>query len=92
MPGPHSPVIPLRRRSSAGRLISALALTLLLLCGVVATPTPVADTTAWLILAVLVGLVVASLWLRRRDRLAYERSLEQEAAARAVAEDRLAIA
>lgn len=51
-----------------------------------------ADTTAWLILAVLAGLVVASLWLRRRDRLAYERSLEQEAAARAVAEDRLAIA
>lgn len=57
-----------------------------------ATPTPVADTTAWLILAALAGLVVASLWLRRRDRLAYERSLEQEAAARAVAEDRLAIA
>ena len=44
------------------------------------------------VLLVMAGLVVASLWLRRRDRRAYERRLAQETAARAVAEDRLVIA
>ena len=37
-------------------------------------------------------LTVAALWLRRRDRCAYERRLAREAAARAVVEDRLVIA
>ena len=41
------------------------------------------------VLLVMAGLVVASLWLRRRDQRAYERRLAQETAARAVAEDRL---
>ena len=40
----------------------------------------------------LVAVMGGSLWLRRRDRLAYERALAEAAAARAVAEDRLAIA
>ena len=44
------------------------------------------------VLLVMAGLVAASLWLRRRDRRAHERRLTQETAARAVAEDRLAIA
>ena len=43
-------------------------------------------------LLVMASLVAASLWLRRRDRRAYERRLAQETAARAVAEDRLVIA
>ena len=43
-------------------------------------------------LLVMAALVVVSLWLRRRDRRAYERRLAQETAARAVAEDRLVIA
>ena len=37
-------------------------------------------------LLVMAALVVVSLWLRRRDRRAYERRLAQEIAARAVAE------
>ena len=44
------------------------------------------------VLLVMAGLVVASLWLRRRDQRAHERRLTQETAARAVAEDRLVIA
>ena len=44
------------------------------------------------LLLVMAGLVVTSLWLRRRDQRAYERRLAQETAARAVAEDRLVIA
>ncbi len=44
------------------------------------------------VLLVMAGLVVASLWLRRRDQRAHERRLAQETAARAVAEDRLVIA
>ena len=52
-------------------------------------PSPRAQMT---VLLVMVGLVAASLWLRRRDRRAYERRLTQETAARAVAEDRLVIA
>ena len=44
------------------------------------------------VLLIMAGLVVASLWLRRRDQRAYERRLAQETAARAVAEDRLVIA
>ena len=44
------------------------------------------------VLLALVGLVASTLWLRRRDRRNYERALAREAAARAVAEDRLVIA
>ena len=44
------------------------------------------------VLLVMAGLIVASLWLLRRDQRAYERRLAQETAARAVAEDRLVIA
>ncbi len=44
---------------------------------------------AW---AVLVGLTALAWWLRRRDRATFERALTREAAARAVAEDRLEIA
>ena len=44
------------------------------------------------VLLVMAGLIVASLWLLRRDQRAHERRLTQETAARAVAEDRLVIA
>lgn len=44
---------------------------------------------AWL---VVVLVVAGTLWLRRRDRLAYEDALAAESARRAVAEDRLLIA
>ena len=44
------------------------------------------------VLLVMAWLVVASLWLRRRDQRAHERRLAQESAALAVAEDRLVVA
>lgn len=50
---------------------------------------PALQAAVWIL---LMGLTAAAWWLRRRDRLAYERALADEAAARAVAEDRLAIA
>ncbi|BDA64071.1 hypothetical protein MANAM107_09050 [Actinomyces capricornis] len=57
----------------------------------VAVPATTPHYLPMLVLAGLACLVVLTMWLRRRDRLAYERSLAREAAARAVAEDRLAI-
>ncbi len=55
------------------------------------SPTPPPPVRAG-VLAVVAGLVVSALWLRRRDRRSYERALTREVAARAVAEDRLVIA
>ncbi len=55
------------------------------------SPTPPLPARAGT-LAAIAGLVVAALWLRRRDRRNYERALAHEAAGRAVAEDRLVIA
>lgn len=55
----------------------------------------VPDPALWVRLAwwaLLILVMGGALWLRRRDRLAYERALAQAAAAQAVAQDRLAIA
>ncbi|MBO3725057.1 two-component sensor histidine kinase [Actinomyces bowdenii] len=72
--------------------ITVVTTLLIGLCGSVAVPVTGPRYVPMLVLAGLVGLVVATMWLRRRDRVAYEQSLAREAAARAVAEDRLAIA
>ena len=80
------------RHSTLGRVITGLmAFTVLwgLFVGVHPQPSP---RVQMVMLLVMAGLVVASLWLRRRDQRAYERRLAQETAARAVAEDRLVIA
>lgn len=61
----------------------------IMVVGVSPTPTPPVRAG---VLAVVAGLVVSALWLRRRDRRGYERALTREVAARAVAEDRLVIA
>ena len=61
----------------------------IMVVGVSPTPTPPVRAG---VLAVVAGLVVSALWLRRRDRRGYERALAREVAARAVAEDRLVIA
>ena len=61
----------------------------IMVVGVSPTPTPPVRAG---VLAVVAGLVVSALWLRRRDRRSYERALTREVAARAVAEDRLVIA
>lgn len=61
----------------------------IMVVGVSPTPTPPVRAG---VLAVVAGLVVSALWLRRRDRRSYERALAREVAARAVAEDRLVIA
>lgn len=55
----------------------------------------VPDPALWVRLAwwaLLILVMGGALWLRRRDRLAYERALAQAAADQAVAQDRLAIA
>lgn len=72
-------------------MVTVFSIALLLLLGVA----PGGGQAAWtwvLAWAVLVALVAALLWLRRRDRLAYEAALTEQAARTAVAEDRLAIA
>ena len=60
-----------------------------LFVGVYPQPSPRVQMVMLLAMALL---TVAALWLRRRDRCAYERRLAREAAARAVVEDRLVIA
>ena len=60
-----------------------------LFVGVHPQPSPRVQMVMLLAMALL---TVAALWLRRRDRCAYERRLAREAAARAVVEDRLVIA
>ena len=60
-----------------------------LFVGVHPQPSPRVQMVMLLAMALL---TVAALWLRRRDRRAYERRLAREAAARAVVEDRLVIA
>lgn len=56
-------------------------------CTLVAVPV---TTPHYQPMRILMGLMVLTMWLRRRDRLAYERSLAQEAAARAGQDDRQA--
>ena len=88
MPAPDVPP----RHSTLGRVITGLmAFTVLwgLFVGVHPQPSPRVQMVMLLAMALL---TVAALWLRRRDRRAYERRLAQETAARAVAEDRLVIA
>ncbi|WP_261799089.1 histidine kinase dimerization/phosphoacceptor domain-containing protein [Actinomyces ruminicola] len=88
----HSARAP-RRHSAAGRVAVACAL-LFLVASLAATadsgaPRTATRTVVWGVLVCLTG---AAWWLRRRDRAAFERALAREAAARAVAEDRLEIA
>ena len=88
MPAPDVPP----RHSTLGRVITGLmAFTVLwgLFVGVHPQPSPRVQMVMLLAMALL---TVAALWLRRRDRRAYERRLAREAAARAVVEDRLVIA
>ena len=82
----------LPRHSALGRAITGLTVVVVglgTMVGFFPAPSRRAQMTVLLVMA---GLVVASLWLRRRDQRAYERRLAQETAARAVAEDRLVIA
>ena len=88
MPAPDVPP----RHSTLGRVFTGLmAFTVLwgLFVGVHPQPSPRVQMVMLLAMALL---TVAALWLRRRDRRAYERRLAREAAARAVVEDRLVIA
>ena len=88
MPAPDVPP----RHSTLGRVITGLTVVIVglgTMVGFFPAPSRRAQMTVLLVMA---GLVVASLWLRRRDQRAYERRLAQETAARAVAEDRLVIA
>ena len=88
MPAPDVPP----RHSPLGRAITGLTVVIFGL-GTMVGFSPVPSWRAQMtVLLVMTGLVVASLWLRRRDQRAYERRLAQETAARAVAEDRLVIA
>ena len=88
MPAPDVPP----RHSPLERAITGLTVVVVglgTMVGFFPAPSRRAQMTVLLVMA---GLVVASLWLRRRDQRAYERRLAQETAARAVAEDRLVIA
>lgn len=88
MPAPDVPP----RHSPLGRAITGLTVVVFGL-GTMVGFSPVPSRRAQMtVLLVMAGLVVASLWLLRRDQRAYERRLAQETAARAVAEDRLVIA
>ena len=88
MPAPDIPP----RHSPLGRAITGLTVVVFGL-GTMVGFSPVPSRRAQMtVLLVMAGLIVASLWLLRRDQRAYERRLAQETAARAVAEDRLVIA
>lgn len=78
------------RRFISGAVAVAGAVVCLLSPFVAVSPRPglLVRLAVW---GLLVAVVAGALWLRRRDRLAYEHALSDEAAARAVAEDRLAI-
>ena len=88
MPAPDVPP----RHSPLGRAITGLTVVVLGLGTMVGFSPAPSRRAQMTVLLVMAGLVAASLWLRRRDRRAYERRLAQETAARAVAEDRLVIA
>ena len=88
MPAPDVPP----RHSPLGRAITGLTVIVLGLGTLVGYSPDPSRRAQMTVLLVMAGLVAASLWLRRRDRRAHERRLTQETAARAVAEDRLAIA
>ena len=78
-------------RSRARVAATVLGIAVLLMVGV----TPEREQEPWvraLAWVLLVSLLAALLWLRRRDRVAYEAALTAQAARAAVAEDRLAIA
>ena len=88
MPAPDVPP----RHSPLGRAITGLTVVVVGLGTMVGFSPAPSRRAQMTVLLVMAGLVVASLWLRRRDQRAYERRLAQETAARAVAEDRLVIA
>ena len=88
MPAPDVPP----RHSPLGRAITGLTVIVLGLGTLVGFSPDPSRRAQMTVLLVMTGLVVASLWLRRRDQRAYERRLAQETAVRAVAEDRLVIA
>lgn len=66
----------------------AVVVVVSMLTGATSEPSRLSQALAWAVALTVVGLVV---WLRRRDRLVFQRRLTQEVAARAVAEDRLEI-
>ncbi|WP_273168406.1 sensor histidine kinase [Actinomyces israelii] len=86
-----APAVSSRRSMLGGLVASCLILLVVGITVVGISPTPPLPARAGT-LAAIAGLVVAALWLRRRDRRNYERALAHEAAGRAVAEDRLVIA
>ena len=88
MPAPDVPP----RHSPLGRAITGLTVVIFGLGTMVGFSPAPSWRAQMTVLLVMAGLVVASLWLLRRDQRAYERRLAQETAARAVAEDRLVIA
>ena len=87
MPVPNVPP----RHSPLGRAITGLTVVVFGLGTMVGFSPAPSRRGQMTVLLVMAGLVVASLWLRRRDQRAYERRLAQESAALAVAEDRLVI-
>ena len=88
MPAPDAPP----RHSPLGRAITGLTVVVFGLGTMVGFSPAPSRRGQMTLLLVMAGLVVTSLWLRRRDQRAHERRLTQETAARAVAEDRLVIA
>lgn len=78
-------------RSRARVAATVLGIAVLLLVGVAPgrEQAPWVQALAWVL---LVALLATLLWLRHRDRVAYEAALTAQAARTAVAEDRLAIA
>ncbi|QPL05577.1 MULTISPECIES: sensor histidine kinase [Actinomyces] len=83
--------MPVALRSRLRRTAAVLGLAALLMVGVAPGPEQAAwvQALAWAVLVLLIG---GLLWLRRRDRAAYEVALTEQAARAAVVEDRLAIA
>jgi len=73
------------RHSPLGRAITGLTVVIFGLGTMVGFSPAPSWRAQMTVLLVMAGLVVASLWLRRRDQRAYERRLAQETAARAVA-------
>ncbi|MGK2349529.1 sensor histidine kinase [Actinomyces sp. W5033] len=78
-----------RSRARATAVLFGIAILLVVGVAPEGVQEPWVQAIAWI---VLVSLLAALLWLRRRDRAAYEAALTAQAVRVAVAEDRLAIA
>lgn len=92
MPAPipsHAPAVARPAHARLAGLVALGVVGLVMSVGVGPETSRWVQAGAWVVVSGVVGWV---LWLRRRDRLAYEQALAAESARRAVAEDRLAIA